>query len=94
MTDELGWLSFDVTDYIKNDLTNGYSWAAFSFTNDGYSSMTFSSGEDAANAPYLKVWDTTVVEQVSSCPPSAVPVPSSLGLAALGVLGWIRRRRA
>ncbi|MBN2133753.1 MAG: DNRLRE domain-containing protein [Sedimentisphaerales bacterium] len=87
--DSLGWLSFDVTSFIQNDVTNGYSWAAFQFVNDGYSSMYFASGEDAVYAPYL------AVESASAAPSDmpAVPVPSSLGLALMGGLALWRKRR-
>ncbi|MBN2136677.1 MAG: DNRLRE domain-containing protein [Sedimentisphaerales bacterium] len=80
----LGWLSFDVTSFIKNDVSSGYSWAAFQFGNIGYTSMAFSSGEDAVYAPYL-----AVVSEGGSM----VPAPSALGLAVIGVLGIIRKRR-
>ena len=86
-SDSLGWLSYDVTDYLKSDLTNGYSWSAFSFSYDGYSGISFASGEDTANAPYL------AVTSGSTETPTTVPVPSSLGLAVLGIAGIMRRRR-
>ncbi len=58
-----GWLSIDVTNFIKADKTNGYSWSAFQFANVGYSRLTFDSG-DSANAPFLAV--TVVPEPVSA----------------------------
>lgn len=83
----LGWLSFDVTSFIKDDVASGYSWAAFQFEHVGYTSMAFSSGEDADYAPYLAVTS----ESQEDTP--TIPVPSALGLAVMGVLGVLRRRR-
>lgn len=74
-----GWLAIDVTDYIKSDLERGHAWAAFSFNKVNFHSLSFSSGEDAAFAPYLGV--------------TAVPEPGTLGLLGAGILGMIRRRR-
>ena len=92
--DSLGWLSFDVTSFIQNDVASGYSWAAFKFTPDGYSSMYFASGEDAVYAPYLAVESASTATGDTPNDIPTVPVPSSLGLALMGGLAlWRKRRR-
>ena len=77
-TTGLGWASFDITDYIKADLQNGYSWAAFTFVYSSYHALTFSSGESATCAPYLEV----------------IPEPCTMGLLGLGSLLIARRKRS
>lgn len=81
----LGWLSLDVTGYLQNDLDNGYSYAAFSFSPDtaGYfrnAGFSFTSGDALTNQPFLSV---------------VVPEPGYtallLGSAAV-VLARLRRR--
>jgi len=92
--DGLGWLPLDVTTFIQNDVANGYSWAAFTFTHIGYSSMYFASGEDAAYAPYLAVESASAAPGETPNDTPTVPVPSSLGLALMGGLAlWRKRRR-
>ncbi len=77
------WISYDVTSYIQNDLTNGYSYAAFSFDPDtsggGWrnSSLSFASAE-SANKPFLQI--------------NAVPEPSSALLMGFGCLSLAFRR--
>lgn len=91
VTDQpLGWVSVDVTSYLKADraVGNTSSWV-MNFVANGYGGcgMSFSSGEDTANAPRLTVTTTN----------SVVPEPSS-AMALLGLTGMvglaIRRRRA
>ena len=92
--DSLGWLALDVTTFIQNDVASGYSWAAFKFTPDGYSSMYFASGEDAVYAPYLAVESASAATGDTLNDTPTVPVPSSLGLALMGGLAlWRKRRR-
>jgi len=74
-----GWLGLDVTGYVKNDVANGYNWAAFKFANNSYSSVSFSSGECGDLAPYLSV--------------AGVPEPATLLLIAAGGLGLIVRKK-
>jgi len=77
----LGWLAFDVTDFIKADLTSAFSWAAFQFANQGYKSFTFSSAETATAplAPYLEV--------------NFIPEPITASLLAIGALLLAKRKR-
>jgi hypothetical protein len=74
----LGWYSINVTDFVKNDVQNGYSWSVFSFASPGYTTVQFSSG-DGTNAPYLQV--------------QTVPEPGVLTLLLLFGLGLVYRRR-
>lgn len=60
-----------MTDYIKNDVANGYVYAAFKFESNSSGKMFFSSAESGEFAPYLSV----------------VPEPASLLLLLLLGLG-------
>jgi len=81
-----GWVNIDVTSYILADKAAGYRWACFSmdYVANGYGSagVSFSSGDDVANAPRLTV--------------TPVPEPSSLlalGSGATGLGGFAIRKR-
>ncbi|QTN30866.1 DNRLRE domain-containing protein [Akkermansiaceae bacterium] len=59
-----GWLSIDVTSEVMNDLTAGYSHAAFSlnYNTAGYfrnSGFTITSADAGSNAPYLRFTPAT-----------------------------------
>lgn len=78
-----GWTSFDVTDYIKNDLAQGYTWAAFSFNEDAggdywnrNAGFSFASAE-SGNGAYLQ---------------AVVPEPGSFALLAVAAGALLRRR--
>ena len=80
-----GWVSFDITTLLQNDLNNLYNYCCFSFdaaTDGTYdnrnSGFSFSSGESGNSVPYLNV---------------VVPEPMTLGLLVLGGVGLLRRRR-
>jgi len=77
-TASLGWFSINVTDFIKNDVQNGYSWSVFTFASPGYTTVQFSSG-DGTSAPYLQV--QTVPEP---------GVSTLLLLFGLGLVSWRR----
>jgi len=84
---QLGWTSFDVTDYIKADVANGYAWSAFSFNQTGFAGFEFSSGEDEELAPYLSIVTAG----------QSVPLPGAvwlLGFGLAGLLGLRRKSRA
>lgn len=76
-----GWQSFDITEYILNDLNNGYSWAAFSFApnttgnySDRYAGFSFSSAESGVPA-FISI---TTAE---------VPAPASIFLLGFSLIG-------
>ena len=72
--------SIDVTDFLRNDLNNGYDYSVFELKyGDKWTGFNFASGE-SANAPYIEV--------------VATPEPASLTLLGLGGLALLRRRRA
>lgn len=81
-----GWISFDVTTFLSNDLNAGYSWSCWSvhpndsgsLSEEHYRGITFSSG-GGENAPYLLV--------------NVVPVPSTLLLIGPALLGLLGLRR-
>jgi len=80
-----GWISFDVKNYLSNDLTNGYDWSCWSVhPKEGalddyfYRGITFSSSE-GGDAPYLLV--------------NVVPVPPSVLLMGPALLGLLCLRR-
>jgi hypothetical protein len=68
ITGASGWTSIDVTPYIQSDVSNGYDWAVFHFSDVGYSTLEFNSGDSACNQPFLQV----------------VPEPMTLALLGLG----------
>ncbi|MFV0347451.1 MAG: PEP-CTERM sorting domain-containing protein [Halodesulfovibrio sp.] len=82
-----GWISFDVTDYIMNDLTAGFDWAAFSVNQFGYKSMAFGSAEQEL-ASYLQITYTGG----SSPVPTPEPATFVLMFLGLGVLGIMKRK--
>ncbi len=93
-----GWNAFDVTNFIKNDLTAGYSWAAFSFdpnTSGDYSNrnagFSFSSAE-GGNAAYLRIVTGSVTNGDGDT--NAVPEPMTMSLFGLGgvAMAFVRRR--
>ncbi len=74
------WISADVTNFLRNDLDNGYDYSVFEVKyGDKWTGFNFASGE-SANAPYIEV--------------VATPEPASLTLLGLGGLALLRRRRA
>jgi hypothetical protein len=84
-----GWFTLDVTPYVKNDIANGYAYSVFNVVNNGgygesYEGVWFSSGEDALNASYLRVFTV-------DSPPA--PEPASMALFGLGGLGLAALRR-
>lgn len=82
-----GWISFDVTDYIKNDLTAEFNWAAFSVNQFGYKSMAFGSAEQEL-ASYLQINYTGADTPV----PTPEPATFALMLLGLGVLAVFKRK--
>jgi hypothetical protein len=94
-----GWTSFDVTNYVLNDIAN-YDWAAFSFDYDAtytdwdgrYSGFSFSSAE-SGNPAYLRV--VTAGGSNGGDDPTAVPEPATMALFGMGAAGlaFIRRRK-
>jgi len=80
----IGWKSFDVTNFVKNDVQNGYNWSVYSFNNQGYAGMTFSSGEDVELASYLSIVTAG----------QSVPLPGAVWLLGSGLVGlWGLRRK-
>lgn len=84
MPGDAGWVVYDVTNYILNDLTQGYAWAAFHFypTSNGAgwernAGFSFASAE-GGNPVYLS---------------AVVPEPSSALLVAVGGFILAARRR-
>lgn len=83
----LGWLTLDVTNYLKNDQSAGYAYACFSLDMNtaGYwdnSGFRITSADAAANAPYLSL--------------TLVPEPANFSLLVMLFIGWSlasRRRR-
>jgi len=67
----LGWNAVDVSSFIENDISEGYSYAAFYFDYVGYgdwgpaTNLSFSSGSDPVNAAFLQVNTSSVPEPVS-----------------------------
>lgn len=78
------WHEFDVTDYINNDIAQGYSYAAFSFNPDTtgsnwYKDASFSfSSAEAGYPAYLQ---------------AVVPEPVNLSVVAFAAGALLRRRR-
>ncbi len=82
-----GWLSFDVTQYVLNDLNNNYAWSVFSYhpnTSGDYSNRNagfiFTSAEGGKPA-YLR-FET-----------SPVPLPSTLFLLGSGLMASLWRKK-
>ncbi|MBI9020798.1 MAG: PEP-CTERM sorting domain-containing protein [Verrucomicrobia bacterium] len=82
----IGWLNLDVTSLVQSSISNGYSYACFSFNYDtaGYfdnNSFSINSADAASNNPYLNV--------------AAVPEPATVLLFGLGGFGaWLLRRNS
>lgn len=86
--DDLGWVSWDITNFIKADVDSGYAWSVFSFMQMGYAGLTFGSGETPEFASFLRI--------VTAGDPTTVPEPSTfalLGVALAGLFGLRKRFR-
>jgi len=87
----MGWNSFDITSYLKNDVTSDYNWVAFSISSPGYAGFSFSSAE-SGNAAYLRIVTADATNGGGTT--NAVPEPMTMSLFGLGgaALAFVRRR--
>lgn len=76
-----GWRSVDVTEYVLNDLNQGYNWSAWEFNRDNYAGMWLSAAE-SQNPAFLRI-ETTAENSA----PVPTPEPSAFILLGAGLLG-------
>lgn len=82
----IGWLALDVTSLVQGSISNGYSYACFSFNYDSagyedYNYFSINSADAGSNTPSLSI--------------AAIPEPATILLFGLGGMGaWMLRRNS